>query len=83
MVFSSVTFLFYFLPLTLLAYYFARYRNFILLIASLLFYSWGEIDYLFLLMASCVVNYFLGLMIEKNGLLLQKFLLQPAFQSIF
>lgn len=66
MVFSSVIFLFYFLPLTLFVYYFARYRNFVFLVASLLFYSWGEIEYLYLLIASCVVNYAFGLMIEKK-----------------
>lgn len=66
MVFSSVIFLFYFLPLTLLVYYFARHRNFILLVASLLFYSWGEIEYLYLLVASCLINYVFGLMIEKK-----------------
>ncbi|WP_027360284.1 MBOAT family O-acyltransferase [Desulforegula conservatrix] len=66
MVFSSVIFLFYFLPLTLFVYYFARHRNFVFLVASLLFYSWGEIEYLYLLMASCVINYAFGLMIEKR-----------------
>lgn len=66
MVFSSVVFLFYFLPLTLFVYYFARHRNFVLLLASLFFYSWGEIEYLFLLMISCLVNYLFGLMIEKK-----------------
>lgn len=66
MVFSSVIFLFYFLPLTLFIYYFARRRNLVLLVASLLFYSWGEMEYLFLLMVSCLINYAFGLMIEKK-----------------
>ena len=44
MVFSSLTFLFLYLPLTLLVYFLSplRWRNFVLLVVSLLFYGWGE-----------------------------------------
>ena len=49
MVFSSLFFLFVFLPLVLLVYYTTprRYRNFILFIASLIFYAWGEPIYIY------------------------------------
>ena len=59
MVFSSLFFLFVFLPLVLLVYYLAprRYRNFILFIASLFFYAWGEPLYILLMFFSIVVNY--------------------------
>ena len=67
MVFSSAIFLWLFLPITLLVYYLAprRLKNFFLLLASLTFYSWGEPKYIFLMMLSIVVNYFLGLIIDK------------------
>ncbi len=70
MVFSSNIFLFAFLPLVL-ALYFAtpnqiKLRNIFLLIASLIFYSWGELHYLFLLLISISANYFFGIVLEKN-----------------
>lgn len=59
MIFSSIIFLFYFLPIILLIYYIAptKYKNFIFLIASLFFYSWGEPLYIFLLLISLIINY--------------------------
>ena len=67
MVFSSAIFLWLFLPITLLVYYLApgRLKNLFLLLASLTFYSWGEPKYIFLMMISIVINYFLGLIIDK------------------
>jgi alginate O-acetyltransferase complex protein AlgI len=67
MVFSSVVFLFLFLPFTLIVHYFLdpRYRNFFLLLVSLLFYSWGEGLLTILIVISIFVNYFGGLLIEK------------------
>lgn len=67
MVFSSAIFLFGFLPVLLFLYYFAhvRYRNFILLTASILFYAWGEPKYVFLMLLSILVNYCLGILIER------------------
>ncbi|MBP3728695.1 MAG: MBOAT family protein [Lachnospiraceae bacterium] len=62
MVFSSITFLLYFLPLTLLAYFAARRtrtRNIILLLASLFFYAWGEPLYVILMLLSISGNYFM------------------------
>ena len=68
MVFSSVTFLFLFLPLTLIVYSAAprKWRNFILLLASLFFYAWGEGLFVILMMCSITVNYFFGIIIDKN-----------------
>ena len=68
MVFSSVSFLFFFLPLLLLCYYLTpkKWRNYVLLIFNIFFYFWGEKWYVFLLLATCVINYFLGLLINKK-----------------
>lgn len=68
MVFSSISFLFFFLPLLLIFYFLTpkKYRNYILLIFSLLFYFMGEKWYLCLLLISCLVNYLLGLVISKK-----------------
>ncbi|MEG1132127.1 MAG: MBOAT family O-acyltransferase [Romboutsia sp.] len=67
MVFSSLIFLFLFLPLTLVFYYISgsKTRNFILLLASLIFYAWGEPVYVFLMLFSTVVDYIHGLKVEK------------------
>ena len=67
MVFSSIVFLFLFLPLVLLAYFLVskKQRNFLLLSASLAFYYWGEGKYIFVLIAYMVANYFFGRYIEK------------------
>lgn len=68
MVFSSISFLFFFLPLLLLVYYITpkKIRNIILLIFSLLFYFLGEKWYVILLLLSCFINYILGIIIEKK-----------------
>lgn len=67
MVFSSIFFLFLFLPSILLVYYLVprRYRNFILFVSSLFFYAWGEPVYILLMLFSVVVNYTFGLLITK------------------
>jgi alginate O-acetyltransferase complex protein AlgI len=68
MVFSSLEFLLRFLPLVLLLYFAVprRLKNPVLLIASLFFYAWGEPVYVVLMMVSCLVNYALGLLIDRN-----------------
>ncbi len=65
MVFSSVTFLFFFLPAVLMLYLAAgaKCRNILLLAASLLFYAWGEGVYLVLMLASIGINYLGGRLI--------------------
>lgn len=67
MVFSSVVFLFRFLPLFFILYYLApgRMKNFILLLGSLFFYAWGEPVYVLLMLFSTVSDYGHGLLIEK------------------
>ena len=68
MVFSSITFLFYFLPVILGAYYLApcKIRNLVLLAGSLFFYAWGEPVYVILMFISIVLNYAVGILIDKN-----------------
>ena len=67
MLFTSSTFLFAFLPVLLAVYYVIphRFRNSILLVASLLFYSWGQPSGLLLLPLSIGVNYFVGRAIDR------------------
>ena len=65
MVFSSVSFLFYFLPIFLVLYGVLPWRNVVLLIASLIFYSWGEPQNLPLLLICITVNYGFGLWIGQ------------------
>lgn len=63
MVFSSITFLFYFLPLVLILYFSVptvQLKNIVLLIASLFFYAWGEPVYVVLMLISICGNYFCG-----------------------
>lgn len=61
MVFSSVTFLFFFLPAALGLYFCSgKHKNLLLLAASLLFYAWGEGIYLLVMLASITVNYGCG-----------------------
>ncbi len=69
MVFSSPIFLFAFLPLLLLLHQLApqKVRNSLLLIASLLFYAWGEGRYVALMLASIGANYVFGLWIDGCG----------------
>lgn len=67
MVFSSLIFLFLFLPVTLLIYYLSpmRIRNAVLLAASLVFYAWGEPVYIFLMIFSTVFDYVNGILIDR------------------
>ena len=60
MIFSSVSFLFYFFPIVLMLYFLSprKYRNLILFISSLFFYFVGEKQYTMILLFSCVFNYF-------------------------
>jgi alginate O-acetyltransferase complex protein AlgI len=69
MIFSTPVFLFLFLPPVLLAALFLKKRaqNIFLLLASLVFYAWGEGGFVLLLLASALVNHFLGLAIAGAG----------------
>ena len=61
MVFSSITFLFYFLPVVLLLYFVLPWRNAVLLVASLAFYAWGDLANLPILLVYILVNWWAGL----------------------
>ena len=67
MVFSSILFMFRFLPIVLLLYFIApkKIRNTILFIASLIFYAWGEPVYVVLMLFSTVVDYTHGMMVYR------------------
>ncbi|TVX96673.1 MBOAT family O-acyltransferase [Cohnella terricola] len=69
MVFSSVIFLFFFLPLVLSLYFAVsfKYKNTILLIFSLVFYAWGEPRYVALMIVSIILNYGYGIWIDNAG----------------
>ena len=68
MVFSNLTFLFFFLPLCLGLYYLSpnKIKNLILLLFSLVFYSWGEPKYIFIMIFSSVVDFVHAKVIDKN-----------------
>lgn len=75
MVFSSVLFLFYFFPVVLFCYFIApkELRNAILLLASLLFYAWGEPKFIAVLLLSILINYLAGICIHiSQGTVLAK-----------
>jgi len=69
MVFSSASFLFYFLPLVLLFYFVAARRipprNLVLLVASIFFYAWGGGLFTLVMLGSILANYFFGLWVHK------------------
>ena len=67
MIFSSNIFLFLFLPITLLGYFLIKekYRNFFLLLMSLIFYAWGEPKFVLIMIASIIFNYLSALLIDR------------------
>src|SRR5436190_23478623 len=70
MVFSSIIFLFYFLPLFLLFFLAARFSKTVLLIFSIIFYAWGEPVFILLVLLTIALNHRFGLLIEaghENG----------------
>lgn len=84
MLFSSIPFLFYFLPAVLMLYAVApkKLKNTVILLSSLFFYAWGEPKYVILMVISITVGYILGLLIEKfKGKTLSKIFL--AISVIF
>ncbi len=68
MLFSSIPFLFYFLPCVLILYFIAPkpLRNAVLLISSLVFYAWDKPKFAIIMVASIVLGYIFGLLIEKT-----------------
>ncbi len=69
MLFSSIPFLYYFLPSVLILYFLVpkKFKNTVLLISSLVFYGWGEPKYLIIMVASIIIGYFSGLLIEATN----------------
>ncbi len=67
LIFSSLLFLFTYLPVVLAVYYLTplKWRNLFLLIANLIFYGWGEPIYIVIMFASIVIDYTHGLLVEK------------------
>ena len=67
MVFSSLLFLFRFLPAVLILYFLAprRWRNLVLLLFSLAFYAWGEPVYIILMLVSILVSYTGGILVDR------------------
>ena len=68
MVFSSILFIFRFLPIAMILYFLTpnKFKNLTLLIISLIFYSWGEPKYFLIMLASIFVDYFVSRGIDKN-----------------
>jgi D-alanyl-lipoteichoic acid acyltransferase DltB (MBOAT superfamily) len=71
MLFSSTVFLFLFLPILLIAYYNPiwkgrKFKNVLLLLASLFFYAWGEPSFVFVMLLSICINWFIGIQIDKQ-----------------
>lgn len=67
MLFTSITFLYYFLPLVLIFYFIIpkKYRNIILLISSIIFYAYGEPKYVFLMLLEIIISYYGAILIDK------------------
>ena len=67
MVFSSLYFLFLYLPIVLLVYYITplKWRNLWLLVVNLIFYGWGEPRYIVLMLFTIVLDYFMGLVVAR------------------
>lgn len=67
MIFSSLTFLFAYLPVTLALYFLTplRWRNWVLLLVSLFFYGWGEPVYVSIMVLSILIDYTHGLLVER------------------
>ncbi len=68
MIFSSIFFLFFFLPVTLIFYFGVgpKRRNLVLLSASLFFYAWGEVGYVLLMLFSISINWIFGILIDSS-----------------
>lgn len=92
MVFSSITFLLYFLPLFLFTYWLtpSRFKNIIILSFSIAFYSWGAPKFIFLLLTSTVVDFYLVKQLHntkvikrKKGILITSLLLNLGLLAYF
>src|SRR5689334_7896802 len=66
MVFSSIVFLFYFLPFFFLTFLISGFSKYALLLFSLVFYAWGEPIFLPLILGMIILNFWLGRAIERG-----------------
>ena len=68
MVFSSVVFLFFFLPITLVGYYLInpKFRNYWLLFVSLVFFAWSQLNYLWIILLNIAINYSAAMLMEHT-----------------
>lgn len=69
MVFSSLIFLWLFMPAVIIGYYVvpARFKNMFLLLVSLVFYAWGEPIYVLLMLASILINWLIGILMDRSS----------------
>ncbi len=84
MVFSSTIFLLYFLPIFLLAYNLvpAKFKNYTLLIASIFFYSWGAPKFVFVILASTIIDFYIVSRLHRSEVKLHRKLLLSLSISI-
>ena len=85
MLFSSISFLFYFLPAVILLYYIVpfKFKNAVILAFSMFFYAWGGVKYALFMTIAMVLGYIFGLLVEKfRGKTLSKVILGIAVASI-
>lgn len=68
MLFSSIPFLYYFLPLVFILYFVVprNFKNYVLLVFSFLFYAWGGVSYLVLMITNILLGYLFALFISKS-----------------
>ena len=85
MLFTSISFLYYFLPALIIIYFKTpkKYKNIILLIASLLFYLYGEPKYVFLMIAEIIIAYIGAILIDKYKNQSKNILITTLFIHVF
>ena len=84
MVFSSLAFLWMFLPIVFAGYFVVpeKAKNIFLLLGSLFFYAWGEPKYILLMLASILIHYAIGILMEKFEAKKKAFLILAIFINI-
>ena len=85
MLFTSISFLYYFLPALIIIYFITpkKYKNIILLIASLLFYFYGELKYVFLMILEIIIAYIGAILIDKYKNQSKNILIITLFIHVF
>ena len=85
MLFTSISFLYYFLPALIIIYFITpkKYKNIILLIASLLFYFYGEPKYVFLMILEIIIAYIGAILIDKYKNQSKNILITTLFIHVF